>query len=459
MNFSSINFLFLFLPIILPVYFILKPKFRNIILILFSFLFYFLGEKAFTLLLLFSCIFNYFIGKNIEKDNKNKILIFGITINLLLLGIFKYLNFFIDQINGLGICPYIEHTKLHLPVGISFFTFQAISYLTDIYRKEIKPATFEAFTLYLSSFPQLVAGPIVRYKEIQDQIFSRAVTKEDFTIGIKRFVSGLAKKVIIADTLSYTVDTIFALNVSELSFMICVLGAVCYTFQIFFDFSGYSDMAIGLGRMFGFKFPENFDFPYISKSIREFWRRWHMTLSGWFRDYLYIPLGGSKCPSPRMALNIIIVFALTGLWHGASWNFIFWGILNGSFIIIERLWLLNIFKQLPKYFGHIYFIFAILSGWVIFRSESLSYSMQYLKTMWGMNIFDKGFGVMQAYEYLNPEIIFTIIIAAFLSVPAIKYIEKYIPKFIQTGFYILIFIISTSYIAVNTYQPFIYFRF
>lgn len=459
MNFSSINFLFLFLPIILPVYFITKPQYRNIILILFSFLFYFLGEKAFTLLLLFSCLFNYFIGKNIEKSSKNTVLIFGITVNLLLLGIFKYLNFFIDQINGLEIFPFIEQTKLHLPVGISFFTFQAISYLTDIYRKEIKPAAFEAFTLYLSSFPQLVAGPIVRYKEIQDQIFKRTVTKENFETGIKRFISGLAKKVIIADTLSYTTDTIFALNISELSFLVCLLGAICYSFQIFFDFSGYSDMAIGLGHMFGFKFPENFNFPYISKSIREFWRRLHMTLSGWFRDYLYIPLGGSRCSTKRTSLNIMIVFALTGLWHGASWNFIFWGILNGSFIVLERLWMLNILEKLPKIFGHIYFTFAVLSGWVIFRSESLNYAAEYLKTMWGMNIFDKGFGIAQTFEFLNQEIIFTIIIAALLSVPVFKNIKRYVPKFIQTGFYVIILVISASYIAVNTYQPFIYFRF
>ncbi len=388
MNFSSINFLFLFLPVILPIYFLVPKKFRNTILILFSFIFYFLGEKAFTLLLLFSCVFNFFIGKKIEKSSKegkggkNGALIFGIAVNILLLVIFKYLNFFIDQINALQIFPLIQNCEIHLPVGISFFTFQAVSYLIDIKRKEIQPANLEGFTLYLSSFPQLVAGPIVRYKEIQDKIFNRTVTKEDFELGIKRFISGLAKKVIIADTLSYTVDAIFALNISELSTSVCILGAICYTFQIFFDFSGYSDMAIGLGRIFGFKFPENFNFPYISASIKEFWRRWHMTLSLWFRDYLYIPLGGNRKGEVRTAINIMIVFALTGLWHGASWNFIAWGLLNGALIVLERF--LHI-EKLPKPFGHIYFLFAVVTGWIIFRSENLNFALSFLKTIYSFD--------------------------------------------------------------------------
>lgn len=452
MNFSSINFLFLFLPLILPVYFLSSPKFRNIVLILFSFLFYFIGEKIFTVLLLFSCVFNWFIGKNIEKSSKNKILIFGIATNILLLAVFKYLNFFIDEINALKIFPLIEHSKIHLPVGISFFTFQAISYLIDIKRKEIKPSNFGDFALYLSFFPQLVAGPIVRYKEIQNQIFKRTVTKEDFKIGIKRFISGLTKKVIIADTLSYTVDGIFALNTSELSSAICILGAVCYTFQIFFDFSGYSDMAIGLGRMFGFKFPENFNYPYISKSIREFWRRWHMTLSGWFRDYLYIPFGGSRCNTFRTVFNIMTVFALTGLWHGASWNFIIWGILNGTLIVFEKLFHI---EKLPKILGHIYFITAVIICWIIFRSENLHYGLSYIKTMFGFD-FTNSNGVIY---YFNRELIFTLLIALLFSVPFVKRIEKYIPELVQNAIYCLLLVISTAYIAVNTYQPFIYFRF
>lgn len=452
MNFSSIGFLFLFLPVVIHIYFAVKPKYRNIVLILFSFFFYFLGEKVFTFLLFFSCIFNYFIGKKInctDGTGRKYLLIFGVSLNILLLFVFKYLNFFINEINSLNIFPLIEYTKVHLPVGISFFTFQALSYLVDIYRKDIKSANFCNFTLYLSMFPQLVAGPIVRYKQIQDEISGRIIKSENFIEGIKRFISGLSKKVIIADTLSYTADKIFALNVSELSTGVCILGAVCYTFQIFFDFSGYSDMAIGLGKMFGFTFPENFNYPYISKSIREFWRRWHITLSEFFRDYLYIPLGGNK---KHVYLNIMIVFALTGLWHGASRNFIIWGLYNGILIVFERLGLLN---KMPKALCHIYFIIAVVTGWVIFRCENISFAAAFLKTMYSFNFGQSG-GVMY---YLNSELIFTVIIALLFSVPVIPKVKKYIPGFLQNTVYALLLIISASYTAVNTYQPFIYFRF
>lgn len=467
MNFSSINFLFLFLPLVLLFYFLLKPKYRNIVLILSSFIFYFLGEKAFTVLLLFSCVFNYLTGKFIEKAATDKIkkyiLTTGIFINILLLSIFKYLNFFIEQINLLfnhfNIMFLIEPFDIHLPVGISFFTFQAVSYLIDIYRKDIKASKLFNFTLYLSMFAQLVAGPIVRYKQIQNDLEKRFIKFENFYEGIKRFIFGLSKKVIIADTLSYCADSIFALQINELNFFVCVLGAVCYTFQIFFDFSGYSDMAIGLGKMFGFNFPENFNYPYISKSIKEFWRRWHISLSGWFRDYLYIPLGGSKCSKRRTYLNIMIVFILTGLWHGASWNFIIWGVFNGILIIFERVFE-KIFRKIPLFFLHNYFLVTMISGWVIFRCEDLNSAINYLKTMYGF----KGFlGYEELLNYLNIELIFTLFIAFILSLPIIPFVQKYIPKkvnmFLEVSFCTMLFIISASYVAVNTYQPFIYFRF
>ncbi len=298
-------------------------------------------------------------------------------------------------------------------------------------------------------FPQLVAGPIVRYRQIKDEISNRTIKSEKFTEGIKRFISGLSKKVIIADTLSYSVDKIFALNVSELSASVCILGAVCYSFQIFFDFSGYSDMAIGLGKMFGFTFPENFNYPYISKSIKEFWRRWHITLSEFFRDYVYIPLGGNK---HHVYLNIMIVFALTGFWHGAAWNFIIWGLYNGALIAFERF---VKFDRMPKILCRIYFIAAVITGWVIFRCENLSYGLSFLKTMYSFNFVK----LSELTYYLDIELLFTLIIAAVLSVPFINYIKKYIPLFIQNLAYAILLIISASYIAVNTYQPFIYFRF
>ena len=450
MNFCSVNFLFLFLPVILPVYFFVKPKYRNYILIFFSFLFYFLGEKIFTLLLLFSCIFNYFIGKKInykEGIDKRRFLILGIIVNLSLLFIFKYLNFFIDEINLLKIFPVIEYAKVHLPVGISFFTFQALSYLIDIYKGKVKSAGFFNFSLYLSLFPQLVAGPIVRYEQIKNEIKNRVITNKDFQTGIKRFISGLSKKVIIADTLSCTVDKIFSLSIPELSTGVCILGAICYSFQIFFDFSGYSDMAIGLGKMFGFNFPENFNFPYISKSIREFWRRWHITLSSFFKDYLYIPLGGNK---RHVYLNILIVFILTGFWHGASWNFIIWGLYNGILIVFERLGLLN---KLPKALCRIYFLIAVVTGWVIFRSSDLGYAIHFIKNMYKFS------GAGEILQYMNFELIFTLILAVLFSFPLIYKIKKYIPNFILNIIYCLLLVISSSYVAVNTYQPFIYFRF
>lgn len=467
MNFSSINFLFLFLPLVLLFYFVLRPKYRNIILILSSFIFYFLGEKHYTVLLLFSCLFNYFIGNLIDKNFNDKtkkyILIFGIFINILLLGIFKYLNFFIEQINlffsHFNSIFFIEPVNIHLPVGISFFTFQAVSYLIDIYRKDIKPSKILNFSLYLSMFAQLVAGPIVRYKQIQKDLDKRLINKEQFYEGIKRFISGLSKKVIIADTLSYCADNIFALQANELTFCVCFFGAVCYSFQIFFDFSGYSDMAIGLGKMFGFNFPENFNYPYISKSIKEFWRRWHISLSQWFRDYLYIPLGGNRCTTGRVYLNIMIVFIFTGLWHGANWNFVIWGVFNGVLIIFESVFK-NIFKKIPSFFLHVYFLIAVASGWAIFRCENLHHSISYLKTMYG---FDGFAGYDEMLSYINYELFFALIVAAIFSTPFILSFQKFIPKkmynLFEAGFYSILLLVSASYVAVNTYQPFIYFRF
>lgn len=467
MNFSSVNFLFLFLPLVLAVYSPLKSiRGKNIVLIIFSLIFYFLGEKAFTLLLLFSCVFNYILGKKLYKTGNKGVLIFGIIVNLAILGVFKYLNFIIDEINillsFLNTAP-ITHCGVHLPVGISFFTFQAISYLVDIKRNEVKPLKPADFTLYLSMFPQLVAGPIIRCREIRDEIFSRNVSEEKFLEGIKRFISGLSKKVLIADTLSFTSDTIFSLGPGGLTGPVCLLGAVCYTFQIFYDFSGYSDMAIGLGKMFGFTFPENFNYPYISKSIKEFWQRWHMTLSRWFRDYLYIPLGGNRKGTKQTCLNIMIVFMLTGLWHGAAWNFIIWGLYNGALIVLERLWLLNIFKKLPKFLSHIYFTAAVIIGWTIFRSESLQYATSYIGAM-----FSRWNNVFEFCSYINYETAFTLLIALLLAFPLNKMILKAkiinaLPKCIKStaeaGFYAMLLIVSASYAAANTYQPFIYFRF
>ncbi len=357
MLFSSLTFLFLFLPLILIIYYTVRIELRNYVLLFFSLFFYAWGEPKYILLMLFSISINYIFGLLVDRWRGTKYikLILGLSVvfNLGLLGIFKYTNFIIENMKSFGL--EFSIAEIRLPIGISFFTFQAMSYVIDVYRKEGKCQKNPLnLALYISFFPQLIAGPIVRYQTVAKQIEERRENFEQFSEGTKRFIRGLGKKAILANGVGYIADQILTSDFSNLSLTGAWLGIIAYTLQIYFDFSGYSDMAIGLGKMFGFEFLENFNYPYISKSITEFWRRWHISLGSWFRDYLYIPLGGNKGSKYKFYRNIFIVWLATGLWHGASWNFIFWGVFYGVLIVLERNFLLKLLEKLPSYISRIY---------------------------------------------------------------------------------------------------------
>jgi len=382
MVFSSVSFLFLLLPIVLCCTFLLPAKYRNHVMILASLLFYFWGEGVFTLLLIASIVFNYFLAKGIENSNgtkQNVLLAVGVCANLCPLFLLKYADFFLQ------IFHVQQELSFHLPAGISFFTFQAISYLIDV-RRKIAPAEQKILNcgLYISMFPQLIAGPIVRYHDIAKQLVKRTITREGFAGGAERFVFGLAKKVLLADTLGIKADVIFSLPYTEVSTGQAWLGAICFSLQIYYDFSGYSDMAIGLGRMFGFNLPENFNYPYAASSMKDFWRRWHISLSTWLRDYLYIPLGGNRCSSKRNLFNLLLVFVLCGLWHGAAWTFVLWGLWHGIFLVLERIVPLNSRNWLMRGLGWTYTFLVVMIGWVVFRSSTMDSALHYLSVMAGV---------------------------------------------------------------------------
>ena len=374
MIFSSIPFLFFFFPLFILLYFTLPFKYKNHILLLFSLIFYAWGEPIYILLMIFSSIVDFINGKNIEKykdDNKKKkiYLIISIIINISLLGFFKYADFFIKVINNILNLD-IPLLKLGLPIGISFFTFQTMSYSIDVYRGDVKAEKdFLTFMTYVCMFPQLIAGPIVRYETVSSELHKRDINFKKFADGFTRFLRGLFKKVLIANNIGLLFTLITSSEVNELSIMTEVLAIVSYAFQIYFDFSGYSDMAIGMGNMCGFTFLENFNYPYISKSITEFWRRWHISLSSWFKDYVYIPLGGSRVNILKNIRNILIVWILTGFWHGASWNFIFWGLYYGILLLLEKFVLKKYIDKLPDFVKHIYTIVLLFIGWMIFALD------------------------------------------------------------------------------------------
>jgi alginate O-acetyltransferase complex protein AlgI len=390
MVFSSITFLFFFLPIVILAVLLVGKKARNICLLLFSLFFYAWGEGIYVLLMLTSIVTNYFGGRLIHQfDGRMRRLSFVtvVSINLLFLGYFKYANFIAENFNHLfsfGGIPTIQLEPVHLPIGISFFTFQALSYIIDVYRRKIAPQSSAVdLALYIALFPQLIAGPIVRYTDIAKQLSERKIDLDSFCSGVQRFIYGLSKKILLANPLAEIADSIFALSGSELTTPLAWLGALCYTLQIYYDFSGYSDMAIGLGRMFGFSFLENFNYPYVSKSIREFWRRWHISLSSWLRDYVYFPLGGNKHGTGRTYFNLLLVFFLCGLWHGASWTFVLWGFYHGFFLVLERTSAGKLQKRLWWPLQHILTCLIIVFGWVLFRCETLGEAGHYMFAMLG----------------------------------------------------------------------------
>jgi alginate O-acetyltransferase complex protein AlgI len=485
MVFSSPIFLFLFLPIVLAGCLLPGLRLRNAWLLFFSILFYAWGEVGFVGLMLGSTVINYGLGRWVEKetDEKRRRWAVGVAIalNLGLLAVFKYTNFAVHNLNLilgiLGAKP-VSVKDVRLPIGISFFTFHAISYVMDIYRRKWASAKNPAdVALYIFFFPQLIAGPILRWSAIAPQIASRAQTNDRFAQGIRRFVEGLAKKVIIANAVAVPADAIFGWSADwqDLTIATAWVGAICYMLQIYFDFSGYSDMAIGLGQMFGFEFMENFNYPYVAQSIRDFWRRWHISLSSWFRDYLYIPLGGNRCSEKRNKFNLVIVFLLCGLWHGASWTFVVWGLYHGAFIVLEHGPAGRSLDRMARPLRHFYALLVVLAGWVLFRAPSLWVAVSFLCNMAGLKLSHVPAKTLAGA--VNNQAAFALLAGLLLATPIWKWLKSWSAAKIeswpgawataaqaagactQMAVVLALLIVSAAWLAGGTYNPFIYFRF
>ena len=462
MVFTSINFLYYFLPTVLILYFIVPKKYKNLLLLISSLLFYFYGEPKYIILMVIEIVLAYFEARLIEKYKSKEIFIFSIFIHVLLLCIFKYTNFLITNINGI-FNTNISLLNIILPIGISFYTFQIISYLVDVYKEKVKAQkNFISLATYVSLFPQLIAGPIVRYETINDELDNRKQTFNDFSSGISRFIIGLSKKVLIANILGELCN-IFILS-NEKTVLFYWIYGISYSLQIYFDFSAYSDMAIGLGRMFGFHFMENFDYPYISKSITEFWRRWHISLSSWFKDYVYIPLGGSREGTFKLIRNILIVWLLTGLWHGSEWTFVIWGMFIGILLVIEKLLLNKYIEKLPSIVRRIYTLFIIMISFIIFSGSNINESFNNIVGLFNFsNPFINKFTIHYLKDYG-----LVLIIAIFLSTPILKNTIIKLKKnkkinniinILEIIVLLILLVIVTSYLIDSSYNPFLYFRF
>lgn len=454
MVFSSINFLFIFLPLTLLSYYLCRNiKWKNIILLASSLIFYAWGEPVYIILMLISILFNYYIGKDIDEGIHRKYtLIFGIIVNLLILGYFKYAGLIVDSINKITGLSLVNR-ELPLPIGISFYTFQAMSYIIDVYRGGSKAQQkLLPFAVYITMFPQLIAGPIVRYEDIENQLNERRFSGRDFGDGVIIFVKGLAKKVILANCIGALHAEIF--GIADRGALAAWIGALAYTLQIFNDFSGYSDMAIGLGKMLGFDFPENFDRPYASTSITQFWRRWHISLGTWFREYLYIPLGGNRRGAARQIINLIIVWTLTGLWHGAAWNFVAWGFYYGVLLILEKFVFVKVQKKLPKIANWIITFLLVVIGWVFFFCNSLGEAFSYLGTMFGAG--GAGTAGMGGFYILAYALLLVLgfLPSAFKAEGKIK-----LPVSVKWFACVLLFMLSVAFLVSESYNPFLYFRF
>ena len=463
MLFISISFLYYFLPIVIILYFIVPKKFKNFILFLSSIFFYFCGEPIYTFLMIGEIFIAYVGARYLEKHRKKSILVSLLAIHIGALGLFKYSDFTINNINQI-LGSKIPLLKLALPIGISFYTFQIISYVVDVYRGKVKAQkSFLKLATYVSLFPQLIAGPIVRYETIEKELDSRTSNFENFAYGVRRFVIGLGKKVLIANMLGELCDVFSTTN--EKSILFYWIFAISYSLQIYFDFSAYSDMAIGLGRMFGFHFLENFNYPYISKSITEFWRRWHMSLSSWFRDYVYIPLGGNRKGTIILVRNIFIVWALTGIWHGANWTFVIWGLMFGIMLIIEKLFLTKHLEKMPSILQRIYVLFTVMISFIIFNANSIGEAWNNIIGLFGAN----GESLINASTvYYLKSYLVVLVIAIIGSTPLLKnIIEKLKTKtnankiinLLEPIAMASILIIVTAYLVDNSYNPFLYFRF
>lgn len=467
MVFTSPSFLFGFLPLILLGYYLAPKITRNFILLAGSLFFYAWGEGVYVLLMVTAIGWNYFVGRWIDDTQGRRrklVLAVGVTINLASLLVFKYAGF-VDANLGLG---WALTENIHLPLGISFFTFQSLSYLVDVYRRTT-PAQGNILNLglYIALFPQLIAGPIIRYRSIADQLLQRTHSVPLFASGVERFSYGMAKKLLIANPLGLVADKIFTLDSTYLTPELAWLGVICYALQIYFDFSGYSDMAIGLGRMFGFRFQENFNYPYIATSIRDFWRRWHISLSQWFRDYLYIPLGGSRKGAWRTYFNLILVFLLCGLWHGSSWNFVVWGMLHGCFLVLERLGLGKLLNALPRFVAHAYTLLVVLIAWVFFRVENWQDAWLFLGRMFSFSAAQ--WEPYSSADFVDHQFYLTFVVAILLCMPIASSITSRFGKelhsfsgtqaLVRAGAVSLMLLLSVIVVSASTYNPFIYFRF
>ena len=465
MVFSEPVFLFVFLPATLAAYFLVGRRLHNTLLLLASLAFYAWGEELYVLILLSSIVLNYGFGLAIAASHRARLqwLWGGVVSNLVLLGYFKYTGFLLENLgveNASEIAP-------ALPIGISFFTFQALSYLIDLYfdRVRVQKNPFR-LALYISLFPQLIAGPIVRYSEVETALIDRTTSRNDIAEGTHRFVRGLAKKTLFADPLRLVADHIFAIPTGGLSPAVAWAGVLCYSLQLYFDFSAYSDMAIGLGRIFGFRFPENFNYPYRARSVTEFWRHWHMTLSRWFRDYLYIPLGGNRLGTGRTYVNLWVVFIATGIWHGAAWTFVFWGAYHGLFLIVERLGLIRILERLPSLLRHAYLLLAVIFGWVAFRSETFTQMLDF----YGAMTLGRTGPLAHYYpveRYMDGYVLIVMGLAMVFSVGLRPWLSDliaaarpypYMRQFREVWFW-LVFVAALVSVGATSYSPFIYFRF
>lgn len=473
MIFSSLLFLFRFLPAVLVCYYIVPRGLRNLVLFLFSLLFYAWGEPVYIILMVISILVSYTGGIVVDRMKRQgrpraakTALVISSVISLSLLGFFKYADFVIDTVNGITGAG-LELLEIALPIGISFYTFQTMSYTIDVYRGEAHvQKNLISFGAYVVMFPQLIAGPIVQYKTIDKQLRSRRETAEEFADGIHRFMIGLGKKVLLANNAGALWDSIQSMTYSEVPVLTAWMGLAAYTFQLYFDFSAYSDMAIGLGHMFGFRFLENFNYPYISRSITEFWRRWHISLSTWFRDYVYIPLGGNRVNPMRHVRNIIVVWLLTGFWHGASWNFVLWGIYYGVLLLLEKFVFGKFLKRLPSVLQHIYCMFFVMIGWNLFVFDDMRLGFGFMRALFG----GYGQGILNQetiYLLYNNAVLLVLLILGSTQIPkklargliAVLNGREAAVTVIRNVFYAVIFFLSVAWLVDASYNPFLYFRF
>lgn len=468
MVFSSAVFLFAFLPVVFILHTVIRnTTARNVLLIVASLIFYAWGEPVYVVLLLASILINYLLGRFVW--GRKPVLVAAVIVNLAFLIVFKYAGFIVQSINAI---PFIslKEPKISMPIGISFYTFQAMSYVIDTYRDERKrPGSFLDVMLYVCLFPQLVAGPIVKYNSVREQLQDRQVSAEGTASGIQRFIVGLSKKMLIANVMAVAVDRMFALDMAQLDMASAWVGAVCYMLQIYFDFSGYSDMAVGMGKMFGFTFPENFDYPYTACSIRQFWKKWHISLTSWFREYLYFPLGGNRKGRARTLFNRFFVFLCTGIWHGADWTFVVWGIYHGVLTMLETVIVkdkkdknagkaADSARSVIRVLGHIYTLLAVMIGFVIFRADSMRQAVHFIASMFSFGA--TAVGTMTAVSVMSPLFIITLIIAAVACTPVLRMLPKNaVTRLLGMVLTIILYMLCIMEIAAGSYNPFIYFRF